>query len=217
MISKSSVTLSFGNIPSKRVNAVGGLLGSTPIICGGFHGSVWYDSCITLIQSRWRETHTMATNKRASSSIQLNATTLWIIGGENGIGVLDSTDFVGVGLDSAVGNPGPNLPYAMSASCSVKYSEDKVYVLGGHDGSSRFNKVLIFNPMNGFTHIEGPSMITKRSGHLCGLMSNGQQSKIVVAGGYNNGGYLSAVEIFDPTTNNWISGKEIHFLKKEIE
>ena len=67
--------------------------------------------------------------------------------------------------------------------------------------------------MNDFTHIEGPHLITKRKRHACGLMSNGQQSKIVVAGGsqgYPN--YLSSVEIFDPTVNNWIPGKEIQFL-----
>ena len=92
----------------------------------------------------------------------------------------------------------------------MKYSKDKVYVIGGF-GSSWLNKVLIFNPMNDFTHIEGPPLITKRGDHACGLMSNGQQSKIVVAGGYTENNYSSSVEIFDPTVNNWISGKEIHF------
>ena len=68
--------------------------------------------------------------------------------------------------------------------------------------------------MNDFTHIEGPPLITKRGHHACGLMSNGQQSKIVAAGGYNGNG-LSSVEIFDPTVNNWIPGKEIHFLVRQ--
>ena len=65
--------------------------------------------------------------------------------------------------------------------------------------------------MNAFTHIEGPPLITKRVYHSCGLMSNGQQSKIVVAGGLSYGNPLSSVEIFDPTVNNWSPGKEIHF------
>ena len=98
---------------------------------------------------------------------------------------------------------------------AVKYSADKVYIIGGYDGSSHLNKVLIFNPTNGFTHIEGPSLITKRNGHACALMSNGQQSKIVVAGGYNGSG-LSSVEILDPTTNKWISGnKKLHFFENK--
>jgi hypothetical protein len=71
------------------------------------------------------------------------------------------------------------------------------------------NKVFIYNPKSGFTHIEGPSLKIKRSGHACGLMSNGQQSKIVVAGGYDGGSDIfSSVEIFDPAVNNWITGKK---------
>ena len=68
----------------------------------------------------------------------------------------------------------------------------------------------IYNPMDGFTYIEGPALKNKRSIHACSVMSNGQQSKIVVAGGYSDG-ELSSVEIFDPTVNNWIPGKEIQF------
>ena len=95
----------------------------------------------------------------------------------------------------------------------MKYSENEVFVIGGSQlrHLNVLNKVLIFNPMNGFTHFEGPSLITKRSSHSCGLMSNGQQSKIVVAGGISEHGRgaLSSVEIYDSTTNNWISGKDI--------
>ena len=91
-----------------------------------------------------------------------------------------------------------------------------MYIIGGSDRSSYLNKVLIFNPYDDFTHIEGPPLITKRRRHACGIMSNGQQSKIVVAGGYNRNG-LSSVEIFDPTANKWIPGKEIHFFRNQMK
>ena len=143
----------------------------------------------------------MTTKRYAPASVKLNDTTLWIMGGYNSGAYLDSSEFIG--LDSTVGNPGPKLPNPLEWSCAVKYSADKVYVIGGYDGSSILNKVLIFNPMDGFSHIEGPSLITKRSGHACALMSNGQQKQIVVAGG----GSLSSVEIFDPTVNKWVQGK----------
>ena len=194
------------DVPSERSDAVGGLLGSTPILCGGFDDNVKdQDSCFTLKDSHWHQTHKMTTKRYYSASVQINASTLWILGGWNG-DRLDSSEFVE--LDSTVGKPGPKLPYAVAGHCAVKY-KNKVYVIGGYD-SSYLNKVLIFNPMNDFTHIEGPPLITKRSYHACGLMTNGQQPKIVVAGGYNPN-YLSSVEIFDPTVNNWIPGKEIHF------
>ena len=199
--SNSNVKSSFGQTPSQRKRAVGGLIGFTPIICGGednkFHDE---ESCFTYNQSQWTKTHTMTTKRYGASSVQLNDTTLWIVGGENGT-KLDSSEFVG--LDSTVPNPGPKLPYQISNSCAVKYSKDKVYVIGGYHGYSYVNKVLIFNPMDNFSFIEGPPMITKRHSHSCGLMSNGQQSKIVVAGGV----YSSSVEIFDSSTNKWSKGK----------
>ena len=154
----------------------------------------------------------MTTKRAGASSIQLNSTTLWFVGGKNDGGGLDSSEFVG--LDSTVGKPGPKLPYPLYTSCAVKYSADKIYIISGYDGSSYLNKVLIYNPNNGFTYIEGPTLNTKRRFHACALMSNGQQSKIVVAGGFNGNDGLSSVEILDPTTNKWISGKKkLHFFE----
>ena len=215
--SNSDVTSSFGEIPSLRRRAVGGLIGSTPIICGGYDSNYnREESCFTYNQSQWTKTHTM-TNKRSSASvIQLNSITLWIVGGIKTLNDdLDSSEFVG--LDSTVGQPGPKLPYPLFSSCAVKYSADKIYIIGGKDDlSSYLNKVLIYNPNNGFTHIEDPSLNEKRIYHACALMSNGQHSKIVAAGGYSDeNGFLSSVEIFDLTTNKWIAGKKNYTLLKK--
>ena len=203
----------FGDLPTKFVHHVGGLLGSNPILCGGKDKD---DSCFSWKKtvdssSQWTETHTMTTKRFAPASIELNSTTMWIIGGQNvdNDEVIDSSEFVG--LDSNVGKIGPKLPYGVVMPCLVKKSQDQVYMIGGYDSSySVLNKVLIFNPTNGFTHMEGPSLITKRARHHCGLMTNGQKTKIVVAGGRGENGYLSSVEIFDPIENNWSPGKEIY-------
>ena len=77
--SKSNVVTSpFGEIPSERIYAVGGLIGSTPIICGGYDIFKDQDSCFTYNQFQWTKTHTMTTKRSYASSVQLNATTLWI-------------------------------------------------------------------------------------------------------------------------------------------
>ena len=91
MKSSSSVT-SFGDIPSKRRNSVGGLLGSTPILCGGYP---YEDSCISFKNSQWTKTHEMTTKRDEAESVQLNSTTMWILGGQNGvIDKFDSTEFL---------------------------------------------------------------------------------------------------------------------------
>ena len=199
---------SIGELPSKRAWAVGGLIGTTPILCGGWNP--YHDSCLTLNQlNQWTQTHMMTKKRAYAASVQLNATTLWIIGGRQSSSGRhhDSTEFLS--LDSSNGVPGPKLPYALSSSCAVKIAEDQIYVIGGYATSnSRLNRVLIFNPIDRFSYIEGPSLETKRRDHVCGVMSNGQQSLIVVAGGQNGNGYISSVEIFDPSLNNWISGKK---------
>lgn len=111
--SNSNVISSFGDIPSARGMAVGGLLGSTPILCGGYDGGDIQDSCFTLKDSQWHQTHKMTTKRSASASVPINASTLWILGGY-GNGRLDSSEFVE--LDSTVGKPGPKLPYAVIVS-----------------------------------------------------------------------------------------------------
>ena len=94
----SSEVTSFGDIPSEKYYAVGGLLGSFPILCGGDSS----DSCFTLKNSQWTETHKMATERGFAASIQIDPTTLWIMGGSDG-SRHDSTEFVV--LDSTQHSP----------------------------------------------------------------------------------------------------------------
>ena len=80
-LSKSNVTYSFGDIPELRFPVLGGRLGSSPIICGGSTIDV---SCMMFQQSQWTQTHTMTIPRDMAASVQLNATTLWILGGGYG-------------------------------------------------------------------------------------------------------------------------------------
>ena len=75
--------------------------------------------------------------------------------------------------------------------------------------------------MDGFTHIEGPTLKNKRAMHACGLMSNGNKSIIVAAGGSQELGprglELSTVEFFDPDDCNWIPGKLIQIIRNQMK
>ena len=213
-VANTNITNSFGNIPNQRLGLEGGLLGSSPIICGGSLTSLSNDSCLTFQQSQWTQTHTLTIPRMGSASVQVNSTTLWLIGGYDYIGDGDTTEFIGI--DSSVGIPGPKLPIPLIRTCAVKFAEDQIFVIGGigHCKSSEFcwNRVFIFNPLNGFTHIKGRSLKNGRWSHSCGLMSNGQDTKIVVAGGFvpdpPYAPKLSDVEIFDPYIKDWITGNK---------
>ena len=58
--SNSNDASTFGEITSRRKQAAGGLLGTSPIICGGKGGD---DSCLTWKKSQWTQTHTMKTKR----------------------------------------------------------------------------------------------------------------------------------------------------------
>ena len=77
----------------------------------------------------------MTTKRESAASVQLNSTTMWILGGHNDDGRLDSTEFLRA--DSSVGIEGPKMPIAISEFCVVKYSDQQVYIIGGYDGTKK--------------------------------------------------------------------------------
>ena len=123
-VANTNITNSFGNIPEGRFTTVGGLLGSSPIICGGFNDL----SCLTFQQSQWTQTHTLTIPRMGSASVQVNSTTLWLIGGYD---YSDTTEFIRI--NSYVGIPGPKLPIPLIHTCAVKFAEDQIFVIGGVD------------------------------------------------------------------------------------
>ena len=202
---KNKPTPSFEQLPSQQEGAVGGMFGKAPILCGGFDGSSQLDSCISYQNSQWSQSHSMNENRKFSAMVQINSTTLWILGGSSFPSFLDSTEFIIQGQTNGV--PGPKLPYGLEQMCSVKLSEREIFVIGGSDENSMIrNEVWIYDPQNGFARYQGNSLNTGRRGHSCSIMRDGDNNLIIVAAGYN-GADLDSVEIYHPNDNIWHSGK----------
>ena len=182
-------------IDQYQYGSTGGMLGTTPVICGGTNGS---DYCLLYGTSQKIMLNTFRIHH---SSVGLNNSMLWIMGGYgaigDGYGVVGSTEFVT--REGAVN--GPTLPEPSAWHCSVLFpGNGNVYLIGvGAVGGG--NKVLVANPSNGFTFAQGPSLMTGRQSHACGTMSIGTKSIIVVAGPD------ASVEILDPLSNQWVAGK----------
>ena len=78
---KTNSTPSFGGIPSKREDAVGGRFGDVPMLCGGYgYGSNYLEDCISFQDSEWILSHSMSMKRGYAAGVQLNYTTLWISG-----------------------------------------------------------------------------------------------------------------------------------------
>ena len=192
-----------------RSSSTGGMLGTTPIICGGnIRMTGWMNECILYGTS---QVITMTSGRSHPSSVVLNNSMLWIMGGTMNMGsamggwhVLDSTEFVTT--EGTVN--GPTLPESVLSHCSVHFpGNGNVYVIGGLNASSQStNKVWVANPSNKFTFAQGPSLKKERSSHACSTMSIGTKNIIVVAGGIGRNTCHSSVEILDPLTNQWVAG-----------
>ena len=225
---KTNSTLSFGHLPSSRIGAVGAMLGSTPILCGGCeYSDVSYcsehsfsDSCISFQNSQWSQSHSMNKKRMSAAGVQVNSGTFWILGGlssgseNHGGSLLDSTEFIIQGQTNGV--PGPKLPSGLDNMCAVKVSEEEIFVIGGWTGTYYTNDVWIYNPQNGFSRTQGPSLKTKRRAHACSTMRDGEKTSIIVAGGYNDEGVqkitkrgkrLDSVEIYHTSDQTWHSGR----------
>ena len=93
---ESNSTTNYGELTGKRYNAVGGILGDVPILCGGnrppYYGA--YNNCITFENSTWESSHLLTENRVYSAGVQINNTSFWILGGYDYPFYLNSTEFI---------------------------------------------------------------------------------------------------------------------------
>ena len=154
-----------------------------------------------------------------ASSIVLNQSTLWIVGGEKGkrnpirsnITYHDTTELISIDSNQEINQkPGPTLPFAISNQCMVQYNSSAIYLIGGQKSIDEMSqKVWIIDPTNNFTFKEGPALLnSSRFMAPCAKMKVNDTEIIVVAGGqdfnYEFNAYDS-VELLFPT--GWVKGK----------
>merc|ERR1712079_144251 len=187
-------------LPSTREGSVGAMFGNNPILCGGSDEISWFDSCISYENHQWKQSHTLNEKRLDAAGVQINPTTLWILGGYSDTSSYsDSTEFIIEG--KITGIPGKKLPYPLIAMCIVKLSDTEIFVIGGQDGNYDYrNEVWIYNPLNGFSRNQGPSLETGRAYHSCSTWDDGKKTVIIVVGGFN-GALLDSIEIYDPNDN----------------
>ena len=207
---ESNSTTNYGELTEQRYAAFGAILGDVPILCGGnyppYNGA--YTDCITFENSKWDTSHLLTEHRVISAGVQINYTSIWILGGGNSF-YLNSTEFIIQGISNGI--PGPTLPYNMSKMCAVKLSEKEIFVIGGVNKEHGIStEVWIYNPQKDFERKQGPSLHQSRQQHSCSILRDGEKTQIVVAGGYGSIGLnmvgLNSVEIYDPIDNAWHYG-----------
>ena len=108
---------------------------------------------------------------------------------------------------------GPDLPIAITEHCVLNSDElMKAFIIGGSGALTNninFNSVLIFSFINQ-TWQYGHNLIFARRMHGCGILKDGNDHIIVVAGGLGDTGVLSSVEMYNlESGNGWYSGPDL--------
>ena len=145
----------------------------------------------------------MTTSRQFASSIVINQTTLWVIGGSSP-SLETSTEYIDIVLGTST--TGPELPCALLPHAHVSLNHSVSMIIGGC--LSNHALTFYFNQQSQ-QWTPGPQLIEGREGHSAGLYINqtNDEQFIVVSGGLDNhGNVIDSVEILNVAENKWSKG-----------
>ena len=184
-LTDESFKCSVSQYPKRVETATGGLVGNTPLICGGFifDNNSREKSCYSLKEDGgWKlEAYSelnAARSSAANGNVILN-NQLVIAGGSNGTN-LDTIEVVAPNTKSKTLSV--RLPVAMFGSCIVPWDTDTFLIIGGQYATSR--KQTYFINMANNTYTAGPDLLTGRVFFACNTMNVNGEDFIIVAGGF---------------------------------
>ena len=199
--------------PVELYFAIGGLVGETPMVCGGSLGSGSKSKACYTLQGNgaWMEDQSAALNRA-----RVNAAT--------GLAVWNNQLVVAGGYSPSLSQylqtielVSPNtraktlsftLPLGLGLSCIVKWDDDTFYVIGGYSTRSSRSKETFFINMRNETVTQGPELIDGRRYLACQEMIVGGEPFIVVAGG---SGAKTRTEMLSKSNfaNGWVQGVDL--------
>ena len=194
----------------KTFGATGGLLGNTPLICGGFTNGNTSDTCYALNKDKATNATTMLVKRLYSTSIILDSNILWITGGKNFEAELvhSSSEYVTVRYTS----PGPELPRPLYKHAMVSVPGDLTFVVGGVNSNGTHTDSNMTHIYNHKTErwTNGPPLNMGRVSHSAFIVTDlvTDERFVIVAGGYQKDLSLNSTEILieDRFGDRWIKG-----------
>jgi hypothetical protein len=202
----SNICQHLEDYPIQVRGAVGGLLNQgDPLVCGG-DISIYPYTNVCYVVNQPGQSSEMLEERGYSASLTLNSSHLWITGGYGYYnGWLKTSEFVSIGQPSV---KGPDLPYAVNGHCLVGVNSSTALLCGG-TGQFYF-KECYYMELEDHSWSQGPSMMTKRVSHSCGIFKSAAhqgRNIVIAAGGFNQyDDSLDSVEFMDSTTNTWNEG-----------
>ncbi len=181
------------------------------MLCGGSQNSSYSNKCYSLENNQWVSSASMNSVRRSAAAAQLKDGKLFVTGGHDGsYSSLNSAEMLTEeGWESNI----PSLPVSIADHCMVTVNSTTVMVIGGEQNRQISGKTFYFT-FEEESWTEGPELRNKRRWHSCGKIRRNketQEMSIIAAGGYDDGVYLSSVEILHEGSNKWQTGPELPF------
>ena len=190
----ASFNCAVSQFPTIVWSATGGLVGNTPLICGGIHSRVSQKSCYSLKEDgTWKlESNLNTTRQYAANGEVIMNNKMVIAGGFNPHKLAT--------IEVVEPNTRPRtlpirLPVAMLGSCIVPWDTNTFLIIGGSDGSGAdglgLRRQTHFINMANNTYTNGPNLLIARSMFACHTMQVNDEDFIIVAGGSGVGAQKS--------------------------
>ena len=208
-----------GNFPKKLFNANGGLVGKTPMVCGGWYSGTFKKSCYNLEENGvWKGDEKAKLIRGKDNGISGSVVIKDQLFIPESIAKSGSTSSWYLNFEMV--EPGKKQKalepmnkwglFSISSttlkSCIVKWDDNTIMLIGM--GASK--KETFFINMGNQTITEGPKLMEGRSSHACHEMTINGEPHIIVNGGSGSGLPLKSTEILAKSSvgKGWQKGNK---------
>jgi hypothetical protein len=211
------------NVPLSAGQATGHLYkGTTPIICGGYNG-MYLCECFSFKNGTWMPEAPLNTCRGDHRSVVLKNPSnqaediIFVSGGTNGPLLSSVESYDGKSWDQ---KRFANMPEAVTSHCLVKINDSMLMSIGGFPKRRASGNTYFFDVLKN-TWTKGPSIMTPRYDHSCGLMnwknpgSGKMENVVIVVGGVDdNTNLMNSVELlylgnYENNKAGWIIGPSL--------
>jgi len=141
----------------------------------------------------------MAVARSGAASVLLSNGNVLITGGDSPTGTLNTAEVMS---NAGIFSSAAQMQSPRSGHTATTLQDGRVLITGGitTTGGGATNSAELYDPSANSWALVSGSMLAARSGHTASLLPDG---RVLLAGGSNSGGPVSALEIFDPSSDSF--------------
>jgi len=186
----ASFKCTVSQFPTSVKGATRGLVGDTPLICGGSNYATIINCYSLKEDGNWKLESNLNTARHYAANGEVIMNNKLVMAGGSSSGTKLATIEV-VAPNTRSETLPIRLPVAMSGSCIVPWDTYTFMIIGGYSGGrSSWSQTYFINMANN-TYTNGPNLLTARRFFACHTMQVNGEDFIIVAGGWGSDAWKS--------------------------